>query len=293
MTQFALWLIDEDAIICSTDGMPVLFYLDKLPKGAVHLSFVETHNQVSHSLSAMPVHEDSDFPTATHALSVLDAISAGLIHRHGEGFVARDIASLSAISFRHLAVNLSRSSAEHISRAVQLLRWQADHRYCSRCGTPAKIHPHGEHAMICPACRHRAYPRVQPCIITAITRLHPATGAPQILLALHHRHKDTGMYGLIAGFIEAGESAEMAVRREVAEEVGLSVADIQYLHSQPWPYPSNLMLGFMARYDGGEINCEPNELAEAKFFDLDKLPKTPQAGTIAYDLIQAVINQYA
>lgn len=98
------------------------------------------------------------------------------------------------------------------------------------------------------------------------------------------------MYGLIAGFVEAGESIESAVHREVMEEVGLSVSNLRYHSSQPWPYPTNLMLGFIADYAGGEIHPQADEIKEARFFDVDDLPLTPKAGTIAHTLIQSVIH---
>ena len=140
----------------------------------------------------------------------------------------------------------------------------------------------------CPKCRHHAHPRVQPCIIVAITAFIPKPINNKFFWR-HHHHK-SGIYGLIAGFVEVGETLSMAVHREVYEEVGLLIDDIRYFDSQPWPHPSNLMVGFIANYKEGQINIQRNELVDAQFFDIDQLPPIPNQGTIACSLIQAVVT---
>lgn len=201
------------------------------------------------------------------------------------------------IAYRLLITQLPFALSDQLSQAIQLLRWQADTQFCSRCATPVVPAAHGERAMVCPVCRLRQYPRVQPCIITAITRPNPQTGAMQILLAHHHRYgqqktpQQALQYGLIAGFVEVGESLEHAVVREVAEEVNISLKDIRYVSSQPWPFPSNLMLGFRAAYAGGDIVIQEDELSHADFFDLTNLPKIPFKGSIAYALIAQIAHE--
>ena len=198
---------------------------------------------------------------------------------------------------RQLITQLPSALSSQLSQAIQLLRWQADTQFCSRCAAPVTHAKADERAMVCQACRLRQYPRVQPCIITAITRPNPQTGETQILLAHHHRYgqqttaQQALQYGLIAGFVEVGESLEHAVVREVAEEVGISLSDIRYVSSQPWPFPSNLMLGFRASYAGGDIVIQEDELSHADFFDLSKLPKIPFKGSIAYELIAQIANE--
>lgn len=199
------------------------------------------------------------------------------------------------IAYRHLITLLPAALANQLSQAIQLLRWQADTQFCSRCSAPVSLAKSGERSMVCHVCRLRQYPRVQPCVITAITRPNPSTGEMQILLAHHHRYGQTSLplqYGLIAGFVEVGESLEHAVVREVAEEVGISLKNIRYVSSQPWPFPSNLMVGFRATYTHGDIVLQEDELSHAEFFDLSNLPKIPFIGSIAYDLIaQIAIEQ--
>ncbi|HSP85932.1 MAG TPA: NAD(+) diphosphatase [Psychrobacter sp.] len=201
------------------------------------------------------------------------------------------------VPYRQLITQLPSALSAQLSQAIQLLRWQADTNFCSRCAAPVVHAKQAERAMVCQACHLRQYPRVQPCVITAITRPNPQTGETQILLAHHHRYgqqktsQQALQYGLIAGFVEVGESLEHAVVREVAEEVGISLSDIRYVSSQPWPFPSNLMLGFRASYADGDIVIQEDELSHADFFDLSKLPKIPFKGSIAYALIEQIANE--
>lgn len=164
-------------------------------------------------------------------------------------------------------------------RAAQVLEWERNHRFCGRCGVPTQAHPLGERARVCPACRLTSYPRINPCVIVAVTR------GDEILLARAQRFTRP-MFSTLAGFIEAGESAEDTVHREVQEEVGVTVANLRYFGSQSWPFPNNLMLGFHAEYTGGELRLQEEEIAEADFFRYDALPPTPPAGSIAHALIQ-------
>lgn len=136
--------------------------------------------------------------------------------------------------------------------------------------------------MVCPSCRYHQYPRVNPCIITVITR-----GDDEILLA-KSVHNKTNMYGLIAGFVEVGETLEEAVQREAFEEVGLKLKNIQYMSSQPWPFPSNLMVAFRAEYESGEIKLQEEEIADAQFFKIDQLPEIPFKGSIAHSSIMQI-----
>ena len=227
------------------------------------------------------------FPTPTVEVSA-DAVSGSSTDEP----IA--LGSVALVAYRQLIPYLPIELACQLSQAIQLLRWQADTRFCSRCGEPVTAASRGERAMVCTNCRLRQYPRVQPCVITAITRPNPLTGEMQILLAHHHRYgRQTPplQYGLIAGFVEVGESLEHAVMREVGEEVGIKVTDIDYVSSQPWPFPSNLMLGFRACYAGGDIVLQEDELSHADFFDITNLPKIPFKGSIAYHLIEQIAHE--
>jgi NAD+ diphosphatase len=161
----------------------------------------------------------------------------------------------------------------------QLLHWRRAHRFCGACGTPLLRHP-VERAMACPACGHTAYPRINPVVITRVRR-------GDSLLLVHKAGGALPFWSLVAGFVEAHETLESAVAREIAEEVGLRVTDIRYAASQPWPFPNNLMLGFTAEYAGGEITPDGAEIDEAGWFARDNLPPIPARVSIARRLIDA------
>ncbi|WP_434357437.1 NAD(+) diphosphatase [Parasalinivibrio latis] len=163
-------------------------------------------------------------------------------------------------------------------KAIQLEHMLRDQPFCSRCGGQNDIDP-VDHAMRCVKCDSLHYPRVSPCVIVAVKK------KAHILLAQHPRHKN-GMYTVIAGFVEPGETLEQCVEREVFEETGIRVANIRYVGSQPWAFPSNLMMGFLADYASGEITPDYAELTDAAWFSPDELPEVAPKGTIARELIE-------
>lgn len=161
--------------------------------------------------------------------------------------------------------------------AQQLDAWHETHRFCGRCGT-GMLPRAGERAMECPACGLRQYPKLSPCIIVLISH------EDQVLLA-RAPHFQQGFYSTLAGFIEPGESAEECLHREVQEEVGLQVDQLEYLGSQNWPFPNSLMLGYHARYKSGDIVPQPGEIEDARWWPVDELPRIPPRGTISRWLI--------
>ncbi len=164
-------------------------------------------------------------------------------------------------------------------RAAQIVAWDRDHQHCGRCGTHTVQVP-GERARRCPECGLISYPRLTPAIIVLIER------DDEILLA-RGRQFAPGRFGIVAGFVEPGESLEEAVQREIHEEVGLDVAGITYFGSQPWPFPHGIMIGFRAQHVRGEISLEDGELAEAGWYSPENLPTVPQKLSIARRLIDA------
>ncbi|UIP27799.1 NAD(+) diphosphatase [Photobacterium sp. TLY01] len=164
-------------------------------------------------------------------------------------------------------------------KAMQLSYMQETQRFCSACGGKTTLADGGQ-AMHCLTCKTDHYPRISPCIIVAVKK------DDCILLAQHPRHKN-GMYTVIAGFVEAGETLEQCVAREVKEETGIEVTHIRYFDSQPWAFPSNLMMGFLAEHHSGAIRPDYEELVDARWFQHDQLPQIAPPGTIAYRLIQA------
>lgn len=164
-----------------------------------------------------------------------------------------------------------------LSSAAQIAIWHASFKFCPRCATELEIHS-GEFAKICPSCAHHQYPRISPCIIVLVKK------GDQCLLA-HAAKFASGRYSTLAGFIEAGESAESAVVREVEEEVGIRVKNVEYCFSQSWPFPHSLMLGFFADFDSGIIRPDGEEILQADWFSVDNLPQLPPRFTIARRLI--------
>lgn len=170
-----------------------------------------------------------------------------------------------------------------LHRAASLNHFFHTHQFCGKCGEKAVL-AEDEIAICCNTCGNRVYPTISPSIIVAIRK------GRQILLANHLRHKGT-IYTTLAGFVEAGESVENAVHREIFEETGLKVKNVRYFGSQPWAFPNSLMLGFLADYESGEIILQEEEICDAKWFDCDELlPEIPQKGTIAFELIQATLK---
>jgi NAD+ diphosphatase len=162
-------------------------------------------------------------------------------------------------------------------RAAQLVEWDRTHVHCGRCGSPTE-HAPGERARRCPQCGHAAFPRLSPAVIVRVTR------GDEILLARAQRFPG-GMYSVLAGFVEPGESLEECVARELEEEVGIEVADITYFASQPWPFPHSLMIGFTATWVSGDLRIEEAELVDARWFTRDNLPDLPGRLSIARTLI--------
>lgn len=172
-----------------------------------------------------------------------------------------------------------------LNKGVALNHFWNSHRFCGKCSQPTRMTLPAEVAIECTACHYRTYPVICPSIIVAIRR------SREILLANHNRHIDERLYTTLAGFVEVGEPLETTVRREVFEEVGISIKNIQYFASQPWSFPNSLMIGFLAEFSEGDIQLQKEEIADAQWFNCDeKLPNLPPEGTIAYKLIQETLK---
>ena len=167
-------------------------------------------------------------------------------------------------------------------KARQILNWDQNSKYCPACGVPTYLY--SPIAKKCPQCRQEFYPRITPAIIVRINR------GDEILLVHAHNFKGT-FYGLVAGFVEAGETLEECVHREVFEETGLHVKNLKYFGSQPWPYPSGVMIGYTAEYESGEIKLQKEELAAGAFYKKNNLPELPKKLSLARKLIDAWLEE--
>jgi len=161
--------------------------------------------------------------------------------------------------------------------ARMILHWEDSSRFCAACGQPMQRLP-GEWGKLCAACGSHHFPHIHPCVIVLIRR-------PGEVLLARKPEWAPNRYSLVAGFIEFGESLEEAVAREVAEETGIKVDNIRYIGSQCWPFPSQLMTGFVAEYAGGELVVQRSELEDARWFPVDDLPNLPPKRSIARYLL--------
>jgi NAD+ diphosphatase len=174
---------------------------------------------------------------------------------------------------REAGVLLGDRDAELMAHAVGLENWQRTHRFCSRCGERTVIAAAG-HLRRCPACGAEHYPRTDPAVIMLVT-----DDKDRALLG-RQVHWPEGRFSTLAGFVEPGESLEAAVVREVAEEAGVTVGSVEYVASQPWPFPASLMLGFMARATSPEIQVDGDEIEEARWFSRDDLTEAFASGEV-------------
>ena len=170
--------------------------------------------------------------------------------------------------------------------ALQKVEWLRTHGFCSRCGGPTERHARHQ-AMSCTACGHMHFARVSPAVIVLVERgremlLGRSPGWPE------------GVYSTLAGFVDPGETLEEAVHREISEEVGITVRDLEYFGSQPWPFPNSLMVGFVAQYEAGEIEPDPDEIEDARWFTPESLPpRLPFKASIARALIDDFLSRNA
>ncbi|MBO4660234.1 MAG: NAD(+) diphosphatase [Prevotella sp.] len=173
-------------------------------------------------------------------------------------------------------------------KCQELLYWDYNTRFCGVCGAPMKMHT--AISKRCTNCGKEIWPQVSPAVIVLIHRTvkggeSSAEGKEEEVLLVQARNFRTDFFGLVAGFVETGESLEEAVHREVMEETGLRITNLRYFGSQPWPYPCGIMVGFHADYVSGDIHLQREELKRGAWFRKDNLPTIPEKLSIARKLI--------
>ena len=170
------------------------------------------------------------------------------------------------------------------SRSIQLSDWKKNNQFCGICGSKMTNHE-SERAMFCECNNLMIYPRISPCVIVLVTN-------GEDLLLAHNKNFPGTFYSTLAGFIEAGESAESAIHREIYEEVKVTVKNIEYFGSQSWPFPSQLMLGYHAEYSDGDIKPDGVEIDKADWFNYKQLPQVPTGNiSISGQLIESYIRK--
>ena len=171
-------------------------------------------------------------------------------------------------------------------RAFQWLEWSVGHRFCGACATPLETAEN--QGRRCPACGRTVFPSNATAIIVLIGR---GQGPDRELALARSPHFKPGVYSAIAGFTEPGESLEAAVHREVAEELGITIRNLRYFGSQPWPFPNGLMVAFLGDHAEGELRPDPGELEDARWFRLDALPDLPSPLSIARWMLDAAMAE--
>ena len=167
-------------------------------------------------------------------------------------------------------------------KCQEILYWDKNTQFCGVCGAPMKLHT--DISKRCTNCGKEVWPQLATAIIVLIHR------GDDVLL-VHARNFKGDFYGLVAGFVETGETLEEAVRREVMEETGLTITNLRYFGSQPWPYPCGLMVGFNADYVSGEVHLQRSELSKGAWFNKNNLPTIPEKLSIARKLLDNWLNE--
>jgi NAD+ diphosphatase len=185
---------------------------------------------------------------------------------------------------RSLLVEVDERFFAMAGRAKQIVEWHETHRFCGRCGAET-VPVTTELAKECPRCGMLFYPRLSPAVIVLVKR-------EDTILMARSPGFPRGMYSVLAGFVEPGESIEEAINREVCEEVGVEVEDVRYFGSQPWPFPHSLMIGFTAEYAGGELRLEPAEIEDAGWFGVNSIPAVPPKASIARAMIEQFVAHH-
>ena len=186
---------------------------------------------------------------------------------------------------RELIAAMTPEEFRAAARERELEEWRAVNRFCGKCG--AEMQPHispQERALVCPKCGYAAYPKICPAVIVLVTK------GNKILLQ-RNTHYKLRNWTLVAGFVDAGENFEDAVRREVREEASIEVKDLRYFGSQAWPFPSNIMVAFRAEHASGELTPDGEEVVESDWFDKEHLPEIPHKGSIARAMIDAWLQE--
>ena len=198
---------------------------------------------------------------------------------HGQGYT-----SLIETDIRNILTNSTSNVISIIGRAQHLLHWLKTSKYCGSCGSLNKFSSK-EGAFYCSCSKEMIYPRISPCVIGIITK------GDEILLARNKLFPE-GMFSAIAGFVEASETLEETFEREVMEEVGLKIKNIEYFGNQPWPFPNQLMIAFKCDYDSGDIKVDGEEIVEANWFKPTNLPKIPPTTSISGQLIKSYLEDH-
>lgn len=227
------------------------------------------------------IHDSKDIYSNMHYIGSIDEGSCYTV-KYIQEQELKD--GMEFLTLRQIFGQIDEITLQAAFRAIQIVAWDDTHKFCGVCGTPTEKKSN-EHAKVCPKCGHMSYPRLSPAVIVAVTK------GDKLLLA-SNKNFTSNMYSVLAGFVEAGESLEECVKREIKEEVNIEVKNIKYFGSQSWPFPNSYMIGFTAEYESGEIKVDGNELSDAKWFSVNEIPNIPGSISISRRLIDWYIEKY-
>lgn len=252
----------------------------------------ESNWLVIHDDNSILLKKDNTLPTEldiaplTNYLSRRFALGNIKNKSYFSGEIAKDTRLPESLQALPLRKALTILQQEHYGMAVKahsVIHWDKNHQFCGRCGSYT-IHQSFSFERFCPTCKLSFFPRISPSIIVLIYR-------DSHLVMARSPHFLPGVYGLIAGFVEAGENLEDAVHREVDEEIGLKIKNLSYFGSQAWPFPDSLMVAYLAEYASGEIQIDKREIEDAGWYKYDNLPGRPSTSiSIASFLIDHFIK---
>lgn len=234
--------------------------------------------------------EDDTLPIG-HAEEFELELTNSLGHLDGQAYAAAQLggdvpAGHTLTPLRSLFGRVSEDLFGLAGFAAQVVDFDRTHQFCGHCAVPLAFTGH-EYAKTCPECGLSVYPRVAPVTMVLIRR---GAGADTELLLARGPHFAPGVYSALAGFVQPSETLEQTAHREVLEEVGVSIRNLRYVLSQPWPFPHSLMIGFDAEYGGGEIVLQPEEIEDARWFSISALPALPPPLSIARQLIDRAVS---
>lgn len=187
-------------------------------------------------------------------------------------------------SLRQLGGLLPETELDLLMSAVALVNWHREAGFCSRCGVATRV-AEGGHTRVCTGCGTQWFPRMDPAVIVAVLDEEGR------LLLGHRAGWDDNRVSILAGFVEAGESLEQAVRREILEESAVSLTSLQYVGSQPWPFPRSLMLGFVARARGQRVVPDGEEIEWARFFSREEVDQLASAGELTLPMRASIASR--
>lgn len=245
------------------------------------LFFTETgiiiNNQTTHPL--LPIESLSQFQAHAYTIYFSDP---HLIVKFHHAALENLPSHLTLHPVRSFLASLQNMGLQRtILRAVHWLTWDATVQFCSHCGGKLMLLTHTIEKK-CTLCEQSFFPNLSPAIMVLIQR-------ENTILLGRSAHFTPGVYSALAGFIDLGETAEEAVHREVKEEVGLEITQLQYFQTQSWPFPNSFMIAFTAQYLSGEMRIDTHELEDAQWFNKNHLPKLPSYASISRRLIESVL----